>query len=105
MIAAAPVALEGEIKSEAHRLGFDLVGITTADAAETGEQYRDWVSAGHAGEMGYMARDTARRSDPGVVMPEARSVVVAGLRYNTGELDDASLVDGSASPLEGLDRT
>src|SRR5205809_7105501 len=100
MTVAAPVALEQEIKAEARRLGFDLAGITTAAAAETGEQYLDWAAAGHAGEMGYMTRDPARRSDPSEVMPEARSIVVVGMLYNTGELDDAGRGQGESGPTD-----
>jgi epoxyqueuosine reductase len=94
---AAPTALEKEIKDEARRLGFDLVGITTAEPAETGERFREWVEAGRAGEMGYMVRDPERRQDPGVVMPDARSIVVVGMLYNSGELDAADRAEGGAA--------
>jgi epoxyqueuosine reductase len=87
MTTAARAALEDQIKARAHRFGFDLVGITTADPAETGEQYAEWAAAGRAGEMGYMSRDPERRRDPAAVMPDARSIVVVGMLYNTGELD------------------
>src|SRR5262245_24729677 len=83
MVTAALVALEERIKEEAHRLGFELVGITTAEPAETGEQYAEWVAAGHAGEMGYMTRDPDRRRHPAEVMPGARSIVVVGMNYNS----------------------
>lgn len=96
MAVAAPIALETGIKAEARRLGFHLVGITTADPAETGVHYATWAEAGQAGEMAYMTRDPERRQDPSLVMPGARSVIVVGLLYNTGEAEAA---DRSAAPV------
>ena len=87
MIVTAPAALEQGIKEEARRLGFDLVGITTADPAETGDRYQEWVEAGRAGEMDYMTRDPVKRRDPFVLMPGARSIVVVGINYDTGEME------------------
>src|SRR5690242_13743399 len=87
MITAAPAALEEQIKAEARDLGFELVGITTA---ETGERYLEWVAAGRAGEMGYMTRDPERRRNPTTVMPGARSIIVVGLLYNSGDVDTSS---------------
>jgi epoxyqueuosine reductase len=89
MVTAVPPALEEQIKDQARRLGFELVGITTADPAESGEQYSAWVEAGHAGEMGYMTRDPARRQDPARVMTAVRSIVVVGMLYDTGEVAPA----------------
>ena len=65
----------------AHRAGFDLCGI--APAAEFPELARidEWLERGHAGEMKYL-RDERRRS-PARAMPEARSVIVCALNYNT----------------------
>ena len=81
------------IKVRARELGFDLCGI--APAAEFGELrvLRDWLKAGYAGEMGYMARTADRRADVRAVMPSARSVVALGTLYNTDrpystEIDD-----------------
>jgi epoxyqueuosine reductase len=101
MATATPVTLEAGIKAAAHRLGFHLAGITTADPADTGGHYADWVEAGHAGEMGYMARDLDRRQHPRSVMPEARSVVVVGLLYNTGEADAAGRAPDVAPSSRG----
>jgi epoxyqueuosine reductase len=101
MAVAEPAALEAGIKAEAVRLGFHLAGITTADRADTAAQYAAWVEAGHAGEMGYMARDPERRQDPSLVLPDARSIVVVGLGYDTGAVD-ATAGTGAPIPLIGL---
>src|SRR5438552_1052560 len=70
-----------QIKEWAAKLGFDLAGIAPATPAETRAFYQEWVEAGHAGEMGYMARDPARRSVPARVWPDVATIVVVGLNY------------------------
>jgi epoxyqueuosine reductase len=64
-------------------LGFDLVGVAPAGPAPGAQAFIDWLTAGYAGEMGYMARDPQRRLDPRQVLPGARSVVVVGVSYDT----------------------
>jgi epoxyqueuosine reductase len=69
------------IKSRATELGLDACGITGADPARYAAFYQQWVADGKAGEMQWLTRDPARRSDLGAVLPGARSVIVAGLNY------------------------
>jgi epoxyqueuosine reductase len=69
------------IKSRAKELGLDTCGITGADPARHAAFYQQWVADGKAGEMQWLTRDPARRSDLGAVLPGARSVIVAGLNY------------------------
>jgi epoxyqueuosine reductase len=75
----------GQVVAEAHRLGFDLVGIAPAVAPATADQYRAWLEEGYQGEMGYLARPdaVAKRSDLTLVLPGVRSVVVVGTNYYT----------------------
>lgn len=68
------------IKRKARELGFDLVGITTGDPPTHAPQFRQWLDAGFHGEMGYMARNAGKR-----LLPEARSIIVVGLNYFTGD--------------------
>ncbi len=68
------------IKTKAHALGFDLVGITTGNPPAHREQFRQWLADGFHGEMGYLARNVDRR-----VAPPARSIIVVGLNYYTGD--------------------
>ncbi|HZT40782.1 MAG TPA: tRNA epoxyqueuosine(34) reductase QueG [Chthonomonadaceae bacterium] len=75
--------LEAALKARARVLGFDLVGITTAEPSAFAEEYRDWVARGYAGEMEYLARNLHRRLDPREILPDARSIVVAGMNYYT----------------------
>jgi epoxyqueuosine reductase len=70
-----------QIKIEALRLGFDLVGIAPATPTPHAPAVRAWLSAGHHGEMAWLARDPERRMDPARVVPGARSIIVVGLSY------------------------
>lgn len=76
-------ASSAHIKAVATKLGFDLVGITSAAPLAHGGRLRAWVAQGFAGEMGYMSRDADKRLDPCRVLPAARSLVVVGVNYYT----------------------
>jgi epoxyqueuosine reductase len=68
----------------AREAGFDLVGIARAEAApaELGS-FAAWVARGYAGEMTYLTRQVAKRSDLRTAFPWARSVICVGLNYDT----------------------
>jgi epoxyqueuosine reductase len=70
-----------EVKRRARELGFDLVGITTAEPPPHAAHFRQWLADGCHGEMNYLARNADRRCDPRRVLPGARSVIVVGLNY------------------------
>jgi epoxyqueuosine reductase len=80
------MSLEAAIKDDARGLGFDLVGITTAEPfAEAGAAYRRWIEDGmHAG-MEYLAARTDRVARPQQVKPTARSIVAVAMNYYAGE--------------------
>jgi epoxyqueuosine reductase len=82
--------LSRRIKERAAELGFDAVGIAPASASAHAEHYREWVAAGHAGEMGYLAREdaVAKRAEPALLVPGARSAVVVAKGYAPQD-DDA----------------
>ncbi len=73
--------LTQRIKDKAINLGFDLVGVAPAVHAPHAEAYRRWLANNYHAEMGWLARDPQRRSQPRLVLPEAESVVVVGLSY------------------------
>lgn len=74
------------IKQEAVRVGFDLVGFTTAEPPHSGPRYPDWIAEGYHGEMAYMARTAPQRLDPRDLLPSAHSIIVLGLNYAPAEL-------------------
>lgn len=85
------------IKTEARRLGFDLVGITTPDPPPHVDVFEAWLGAGRHGEMAYLdgERSRQRRADPRQILAECRSIIVLGIRYAApGEGDKGVEDDG-----------
>jgi epoxyqueuosine reductase len=76
--------LSRKIKEHAKALGFDMVGIVRAEVLESErERLQEWLRRGLHGEMRWMERDPSERTDPRLVLPNARSVVVVALNYYT----------------------
>ena len=71
------------VKNEAHRLGFDLAGVTTPDPPPHLSTFENWLTLGRHAEMSYLAtqRSIYRRADPLRILPECRSILVLGIRY------------------------
>jgi epoxyqueuosine reductase len=80
-------ALSARVKATGLRLGFDRVAIGPAAPPEHGAAFEAWLDAGHAGAMAYLERSRARRLDPGLVLPGARSVITGALNYFQGDPD------------------
>jgi len=97
------ITLTQEVTAEAHRLGFELVGVTTPDPPEHYPVFERWLEQGRHGEMGYLARESSRqrRADPRQILPECRSILILGLRYPAPHQEfapsEASLADGEPS--------
>jgi epoxyqueuosine reductase len=77
--------LEDRLKRQARALGFDLVGVAAATAADGFDRLRDWLARGYAGEMDYMRRHAEARRDASSVLPEVRSIVMIGMNYRPAE--------------------
>ena len=73
------------IKHGPVNIGFDLCGVAPADAFPELAFFRQWIDRGYAGTMGYLPRSAERRSDVRNVVPSARSVIVTGTLYNSGQ--------------------
>jgi epoxyqueuosine reductase len=71
------------VREKAIELGFDLVGFAPAGPTPGARAFLDWLSAGHVGEMSYLAREPHKRADPRHVLPSARTVILVGLSYET----------------------
>ena len=69
----------------ANQLGFAKFGVAPALPAKHGDRFLKWVEDGCAGQMAWLEKNTDHRVDPRLVFPEARSVIVLGLNYYTGE--------------------
>lgn len=72
-----------KIKRKAHELGFDLVGISPVEPVPELSFYVEWIQAGYAGKMEYMARNIEKRTDVSNVVPSAKSVIVCAMVYHT----------------------
>ena len=70
-----------ELKRRALALGFDAVGIAPLAANPHAPALDRWLDAGHAGTMAYLHRQAAKRKDPRLIMPGARSAVVTLTNY------------------------
>jgi epoxyqueuosine reductase len=78
-----------QIKQYCMELGFDAVGITTADPvdAELIEYFKAWVDDGCAAMMGYLGRNIDKRFDPEQLLKGARSVICVALNYRPARDD------------------
>jgi epoxyqueuosine reductase len=77
--------LAERIFEKARSLGFDLVGVAAPVPPSTAELLDNWLDAGYAGEMAYLARRAAERKNPRALVPEARSILVLGKHYRSAE--------------------
>jgi epoxyqueuosine reductase len=91
--------LTAALKAEGRRLGFDLLGVAPAVPPPHAAALDDWLAAGYAGEMQYLARNAARRADPREAVPGARSIVVCGVHYRAAEPDPALWNDPSRGQI------
>ena len=73
-----------EIKEKGQAIGFQKVGIVPAVALlEESARLNVWLENGFHGEMEWLAREPEKRSDPRLIFPSARSVIVCALNYFT----------------------
>jgi len=79
-----PVTVTERIKAEAHRLGFQAVGVSRSTSArpEVG-RLKEWLARGNQGKMTWMARTVGKRTNPALVLPGAWSIVSVGMNYYT----------------------
>jgi epoxyqueuosine reductase len=75
------------LKQAALEAGFDLAGIAPVEDFPELATFREWVSAGRAGDMKYLESKNddgeLRRASLKSVFPWARSVLVCAINYNT----------------------
>ena len=86
-------AIREAIRDRALSSGFDAVGFAEA---RLGEEARaglsEFIAHGYHGDMGWLAGTAARRGDPQVLWPDARTVVVLGVNYAPRE-DPLAILD------------
>ena len=71
---------------EARTLGFDCIGVTDPEAiAHAGPYFREFLDAGSHGDMDWLAAHPERRTDPRVLWPGVRSIIMLGVNYGPDE--------------------
>jgi epoxyqueuosine reductase len=75
--------MKAALRQRAHELGFDDCRCTTAAPPESAPHLRHWLNTNHHGEMAWLARNAAKRADPQLVLPGARSVICLAASYPT----------------------
>lgn len=82
---APPAAAKAAIVEQALALGFSRCRVARCGPPPHAAAFRDWLAEGSAGDMTpWLERSSARRTDPQLVLPGARSVVVLALNYWQG---------------------
>jgi epoxyqueuosine reductase len=77
--------LRARIRAEALGMGFDAVGFAPVAQSEAAVQgLAGFLAAGKQGDMGWLADHQDRRSQPALLWPEARSIIVVGVNYAPG---------------------
>lgn len=77
--------------------GFALCRVARCDPPRHGEAFLEWLAQGQAGDMaGWLGRSREKRTNPDLVLPGARSVVVLAMNYWQGSAE--STVDSPAAP-------
>lgn len=81
--AIQPAELTRAVKAQASALGFSLVGVAPAVAPSGLARLDEWLAAGYAGQMHYLAGRRAAYEHPRHVLEGVRSIVMLGLPYRT----------------------
>jgi epoxyqueuosine reductase len=80
----SPAEIKSALLVKAQALGFDDCRVAPALPAAHRALFEQWIAEGKHGDMAWMARNVERRTDPRVVLPGARSVIVLALNYYQG---------------------
>src|SRR5258708_4537863 len=76
------INLKKDIVAYARSLGFERVGITSAEPLKKEEAFlKTWIAEGRAGEMDYLEKQPERRTRPAELLPGAKSVIALAMSY------------------------
>lgn len=91
------VELTRELKQRAGEIGFSLCGVCPAVAPPGAARLDEWLAAGYAGQMHYLADRRDAYLDPNRVLDGVRSVVMLAMNYRTAEPVDPDAGQGRVS--------
>jgi len=80
----SPADIKSALIAQARALGFDDCRIAPAQPAAHRALFEQWIAEGKHGDMAWLARNPERRTDPTLVLPGAKSVIVLALNYYQG---------------------
>lgn len=92
-----PAELTTGVKRRAAELGFTLVGVCPAVSPAGVTRLDEWLAAGYAGQMRYLANRREAYADPGRVLEGVRSIVMLGMNYHTAGPAGAGPGEGRVS--------
>lgn len=78
-----PDVLTAELKQQAAAAGFSLCGVAPAVTPRGAARLDDWLAAGYAGQMSYLADRRQAYEHPRHVLDGARSVVMLTMEYQS----------------------
>ena len=86
------------VKQLAFEAGFDLCGIVAAGKLDIdADRFASWLNNGFHGAMAYLADRPERRSNPELLLKDARSIIVLGLNYYQSDTKDTPSGHGRVS--------
>lgn len=75
--------LTRQLKDEAQRLGFPLVGVCPAVTPQGIDRFRDWLASGYHGEMRYLPDRAHAYEHPRHILAGARSILMLAMPYRS----------------------
>lgn len=90
-------SLTEALKQEARRLGFDLAGACSAVSPPGFERLQEWLDAGYAGQMRYLADRAEAYRHPRHVLDGVRSLLMLACVYRTDEPSEPQPGQGRVS--------
>ena len=76
-----PHTLKAAIVREAQRLGFDACRFAPAIPPPHAGAFLQWLEEGRAGEMNWLAKNADRRTNPELVLPGAKTIIIVARNY------------------------
>lgn len=87
-----------KLKEKAFEIGFHKIGIVRAEnLKDEGGHLKQWLEKDFHGEMKWLEREPEKRSDPNLLFPGAKTVVVVALNYYTPHEHEETAAKGKVS--------